>query len=341
MAPTTPGSSVMRYFCTYFDRSYWPRGLALYRSLQRHCPAFQLWVLCMDRVCYDVLAKLGLAGVHPIALDEYEKGDEDLLRAKQNRTPIEYYFTCSPSLPLFVLERHPQADLITYLDADLYFFADPSPIYEEIGRHSIAIIGHRFPPHLQDWERYGIYNVGWVSFRRDAEALVCLRWWRERCLEWCYDRCEDSRFADQKYLDDWPSRFQGVAVLQHKGANLAPWNLANYTIREAGNRVGRGRDRVARPRTGVETRSQTVSGHGLHVKGRRRHCARASQPWRAGRRVGGQRQARRLCAREALAVDPPRAACRDSCVLVLGQLGWARAGTILAGATVHLVIPRF
>jgi len=227
----------MRYFCTYFDRNYLPRGLALYRSLQRHCPAFQLWVLCMDRVCYDVLAKLGLAGVHPIALDEYEKGDEDLLRAKQNRTPIEYYFTCSPSLPLFVLDRHPQVDLITYLDADLYFFADPSPIYEEIGRHSIAIIGHRFPPHLQDWERYGIYNVGWVSLRRDAEALVCLRWWRERCLEWCYDRCEDGRFADQKYLDDWPSRFQGVAVLQHKGANLAPWNLANYTIPEAGNRV--------------------------------------------------------------------------------------------------------
>ena len=101
----------MRYFCTYFDRNYLPRGLALYRSLQRHCPAFQLWVLCMDRVCYDVLAKLGLAGVHPIALDEYEKGDEDLLRAKQNRTPIEYYFTCSPSLPLFVLDRHPQVQV--------------------------------------------------------------------------------------------------------------------------------------------------------------------------------------------------------------------------------------
>src|SRR5439155_1472389 len=41
----------------------------------------------------------------------------------------------------------------------------------------------------------------------------------------------------QKYLDDWPSRFQRVAVLQHKGANLAPWNLANYTIRANGDRV--------------------------------------------------------------------------------------------------------
>jgi len=185
-----------------------------------------------------VLMTLGLSGVHAIALDDYEKGDKDLLQAKQNRTLIEYYFTCSPSLPLFILNHYPQVDLITYLDADLFFFADPTPIYEEFGDRSIAIVGHRFSSPLRVSEQYvGIYNVGWVSFRRDAHALACLRWWRERCLEWCYDRCEDGRFADQKYLDDWPTRFQGVAVLRHKGANLAPWNLANYTIRTNGGCV--------------------------------------------------------------------------------------------------------
>jgi len=226
-----------RYFCTYFDRNYLSRGLALYRSLQRHCPGFQLWVLCMDRVCYDALTVLGLPGLQAIALDDYEQGDKDLLQAKQNRTLIEYYFTCSPSLPLFVLNHYPRVDLVTYLDADLFFFADPTPIYEELADRSIGIIGHRFPTSLQNLERYGIYNVGWVSFRRDTHALACLRWWRERCLEWCYDRYEAGRFADQKYLDDWPSRFQRVAVLHHKGANLAPWNLANYTIRANGDRV--------------------------------------------------------------------------------------------------------
>jgi hypothetical protein len=86
-------------------------------------------------------------------------------------------------------------------------------------------------------ERAGIYNVGWLSFRRDERALACLRWWRDRCIEWCYDRCEDGRFADQKYLDHWPSLFQGVVVLDHKGANLGPWNLANYTIHEDEDRL--------------------------------------------------------------------------------------------------------
>ena len=226
---------MMRYFCTYFDCNYLPRGLTLYRSLQRHCPSFQLWVLCMDRACHDVLSRLALPGLHVISLEDYEKGDPELLRAKPTRTLIEYYFTCSPSLPLFILNHHPQVDLITYLDADLGFFADPQPLYEEIGDRSIAIIGHRLPP--QELERCGIYNVGWLSFRRDRHALACLHWWRERCLEWCYDRYEDGRFADQKYLDDWPTRFQGVAVLQHKGANLAPWNLANYAIRMERDRV--------------------------------------------------------------------------------------------------------
>jgi len=128
-------------------------------------------------------------------------------------------------------------DLITYLDADLFFFSEISPIYDELADRSIGIIGHRFPPFLKDNEQFGIFNVGWVSFRRDAHGLACLRWWRERCLEWCYDHPEDGRFADQKYLDVWPSRFEKVAVLQHKGANLAPWNLANYTISTHGDHV--------------------------------------------------------------------------------------------------------
>lgn len=227
----------MRYFCTYFDHHYLPRGLALYQSLRRHCPSFELWVLCMDRLSYDVLSQLGLSDVHLISLEDVEKGDEELLRAKQNRSMIEYYFTFTPSLPLYILHHYPEVEMITYLDSDLFFFDDPAPIYTEIADHSIAIVGHRFPPHLRDLECFGIYNVGWLSFRRDERALACLRWWRDRCIEWCYDRCEDGRFADQKYLDHWPSLFQGVVVLRQKGANLAPWNLANYTICPAGDRV--------------------------------------------------------------------------------------------------------
>jgi hypothetical protein len=227
----------MYQFCTYFDRHYLPRGLVLYQSLKAHCPSFRLWVLCLDQETYRILSRLSLSDLRVINLDDFEKGDEQLLAAKQNRSSIEYYFTCTPSLPLYVLKTCPEIDMITYLDADLFFFADPAPLYHEIGRHSVAIIEHRFPPHLIGNKQYGIYNVGWISFRRDNSGLSCLRWWRERCLDWCYDRVEEGRFADQKYLDDWPARFQGVVVLSHKGANLAPWNLGNGDIQVGGNGV--------------------------------------------------------------------------------------------------------
>ena len=229
----------MHYFCTFFNHNYLPRGLALYHSLRQHAPAFQLWILCMDTITYHTLLQLQLPGIRLIALEDFERGDTALLQAKKNRTVAEYYFTCTPSLPLFILNHCPEIDLITYLDADLFFFADPLPIYEEIGAHSVAIIGHRYPSQFRHKEAtFGLYNVGWVSFRRDEYALSCLRWWRERCLEWCYDRVEEGRFADQKYLDDWPTRFQNVIVLRHKGANLAPWNLVNYNLHLAnGNHV--------------------------------------------------------------------------------------------------------
>jgi hypothetical protein len=81
--------------------------------------------------------------------------------------------------------------------------------------------------------------VGRLTYRRDERGLACLRWWRERCLEWCHDRVEAGRFAEQKYLDDWPERFPGVVVLRHPGASLAPWNLETHrlTVHEQGVRV--------------------------------------------------------------------------------------------------------
>jgi len=227
----------MYHFCTYFDHRYLPRGLALYRSLEQHCPSFLLWVLCMDRECYNALSQIKLSNVRLITLEEFEVGDKELLAAKENRTLIEYYFTCTPSLPLFIFDASPEVGRVTYLDADLFFFGNPEPIFEEIGDHSVAIIGHRFPFHLKHHEKYGIYNVGWLSFKRDEHAFTCLHWWREQCIEWCYDRAEDGRFADQKYLDTWPERIPSVVVLRHKGANLAPWNVSNYKIREDGGRI--------------------------------------------------------------------------------------------------------
>ncbi len=224
------GTLRMYHFCTYFDHRFLDRGLALHDSLVQHCESFLLWILCMDHRCHEVLSSMRLPSVRLLSLQELEAADCELREAKQTRSKIEYYFTCSPAFPLYLLEAYPELKEITYLDADLYFFDSPSIVYEEIASSSIAIIPHRFPWRIRHKEKYGIYNVGLIYFRKDENGLSCLRWWRQRCLDWCHAWVEKDRFADQKYLDQWPTLFEGVTVLKNKGLNLAVWNMANFHI---------------------------------------------------------------------------------------------------------------
>jgi hypothetical protein len=184
----------------------------------------------MDDAAYDVLSSQQPANMSLIRLRDLESWDLELATTRSGRSLVEYYFTCTPSLPLFVLEHQTDVDVITYVDADFFFFSDPEPIFKALTGQSILMVGHRFPPKLRKLEIYGKFNVGLLSWRRDDSGLACLRWWRERCVEWCYDRLEGSRYADQKYLDEWPKRFDGVQVLQHKGVNAAPWNIGGSKV---------------------------------------------------------------------------------------------------------------
>jgi hypothetical protein len=227
-----------RAYCTYFDHNYLPRGLALYHSLQRYAPGAQLWVLCLSEACHRALTALDLPNLVPVRLADFEHANPDVAATRPTRSLIEYYFTCSPAWMLFVLDSKPDAEWVSYLDSDLFFFASPDPIYDEMNDAAFGIIPHRFARGLEDQRRFGLYNVGWVSVRRRDDGIQALRWWRERCIEWCYDRVEGDRFADQRYLDRLPEMFGGVHVISHLGANLAPWNSADCHLQwENGNVV--------------------------------------------------------------------------------------------------------
>jgi hypothetical protein len=220
----------MRCFCTYFDHRYLSRGIALYRSLEKYCPDFCLWVLGLSRECCAVLAQCAFDRMKIIPLESIEAFDKGLGAVKAERNLVEYYFTLTPSLPLYVFNEDKNVDFLTYIDADCCFFSDPTPLFEEIGGKSVAIIGHRFSPHLAHLEKYGKYNVSWLSFRRNKQGLACLSWYHDKCQEWCHDYLDGDRYADQKYLDQFEKLFPEVHVLTHKGANLAPWNAGNYAL---------------------------------------------------------------------------------------------------------------
>lgn len=229
---------MVHYYCTFFDRNYLYKGLALIDSLSQHERSrYVLYVVCMDELTRTLLDKLSIPNVVTIPFHEIEAADDALRAARDNRSVVEYLWTCTPTIILRVLERYEQIEMLAYLDADLFFFSSPAPIFDESPDASILIHEHRFPPAEQQSLKWGRFNVGLVGFRRDERGLQALRWWRERCLEWCHNRLEDGKFGDQLYLDDWPSRFEGVHVLQHLGIGVAPWNHAQYEFRSSDTHV--------------------------------------------------------------------------------------------------------
>jgi len=220
---------VSHQFCTYFDHHYLPRGMVMLESLFEHCPGAYVHVLCLSDECYDALSSLAYPFISLIHLAELEAADPELAATRATRSLIEYYFTITPCLPWYLLTSRSVAT-ITYLDADMIFFDSPEPIFDDAGDASVIITPHRFPPRLGALQKWGLYNVSWLMFRNTLPGMTCLSWYRKACLEWCYDVLEETRFADQKYLDAFPVRFEGVHIMGHPGGGLAPWNVEGVTI---------------------------------------------------------------------------------------------------------------
>ena len=217
----------MYNYCTLFDSNYLTRGLAMYQSLKRHSANFHLYIFAFDSRSYKLLKKLNLLSVTIISLHEFE--DKELLEAKKDRTQEEYCWTCTPSIIKYCIKNF-NLSSCTYLDADIYFFSNPDVLIKEMGSKSILITEHRYSPMYKSSLINGIYNVQFLTFKNDINGMKALQWWSNSCIAWCYRRMEDGKMGDQKYLDDWTTRFEGVHVLQHLGGGVAPWNVQQYKL---------------------------------------------------------------------------------------------------------------
>ncbi|HTK88444.1 MAG TPA: hypothetical protein VL329_11945 [Nitrospiraceae bacterium] len=215
----------MRHYCTLSDINYLPKLLVMYESLKKHWSEdFILYVLALDEETLRALDDLDLQSATGIDI-EYFKSEQ--MPYVSQRTWQEYCWTAASNLCQMLLNQGVQfIDALTYLDADLMFFSDPKVVFDEIGDRSIAVIPHRFIPSKRHLEVNGKFNVSWVTFKNDPIGRECASTWAAQCREKCSatDGC-----GDQKYLDAWPAKYgHHLCVIEHIGAGLAPWNLANY-----------------------------------------------------------------------------------------------------------------
>lgn len=222
--------SDLRHFVTIFDSAFFHHGLALHASMLRHIRGSILWVVCVDDEVFEALSLLNLERLNPLRPSSWMTEELQAIRGERSRG--EFCWTLTPFAPKFVFRSDPNVQIVTYLDADLWFLADPLPIFEELeaSGKSVLITPHGYAPEYDQTEAFGVFCVQFMPFVRGSSEGV-RQWWEDRCIEWCFNRVEDGKFGDQKYLDDWPARFhKDVHVLSRPELAQAPWNSLRNPI---------------------------------------------------------------------------------------------------------------
>lgn len=213
-------------YCTIFDSAYLTRGLLCYQSLRSVEPDSHLYIFCLDETSARVLTEERLANCTVVTLNDFECAE--LLSIKSMRTRGEYAWTAKPFAIKYVFSKF-LVDECSYVDADLYFYAPPKRLSENLVQSSAVLTPHNFARRHDTSASNGVYCGQFIKFRNDRLGNELLNWWKEQCLRWCYNRHEEGRFGDQKYLEHLA--LQTSVAVADSAVMAAPWNIARYEFR--------------------------------------------------------------------------------------------------------------
>ena len=226
------------HFTTIVSKDHLYKFIVMYTSLRAHCSSFIIYVLCANKIVYKILNDIGFENTVLVNLKDIEDGP--LLEAKKDRIFHAYCWTLKPFFLYYVMVNYPNAQYFCHLDADLFFFESPDLIFNENAEASLFLTHHRNSKgFFKFYNLTGIYNTGFVGCKNDAIALECVKQWKDKCIEYCPIKEDPIKraFGDQRYVEEWPEKFEGVHVVNTLGANTALWNITNYKVKMEKDRV--------------------------------------------------------------------------------------------------------
>lgn len=221
----------MSVYVTHCDGNYITRVVSLENSLRRNNDSRILYIIAHDRTTKMKIDSLNLKFTQVVELTELELAFPELHIAKMNRSRIEYIFCLTPFVISYA-HLISGSSLVTYLDADLFFFNSPENAFEGFSENSnVSIIKHNFHNKFTHLTEFGIFNVGWMAFRMQKNGNSTLDWWKSACIESTSTSVSEKVYADQKYLNQFSSLFNETEVNVKQGLNIAPWNIENFLLK--------------------------------------------------------------------------------------------------------------
>lgn len=208
-----------------FSREYALQGIVMIESFLRYHPEANVTVLSLDSQTKQILDEYFENQIEVVNLLESITLLSIFDAFRGNRTLAESIFT----LKVYWINRvlatlEPEARLV-YSDADIYFL-------NRIGDFkttdwSILISPHLFPKHRSFLDDSGLFNAGFMGIRVGAESRRIISWWQDQVLEYCGTSKARGLYADQKYLEIFPSLGKEVRVFRQLGTNTGMWQVCS------------------------------------------------------------------------------------------------------------------
>lgn len=148
----------------------------------------------------------------------------------------------STSLKAFIaetlLQNHKK---VIFLDPDIAVYSSLRQIEAELDDHPVILTPHYLTPQPATkgesdlaMMRFGSFNLGFFAVRKCDEALSFLRWWHQRCIDFCFMESQFGLSTDQKWISIAPCLFDFLMISRNPGYNAAPWNTFERKLSENG-----------------------------------------------------------------------------------------------------------
>lgn len=216
----------MKHFCTISTQSHLYKAKALADSLSNS--GSHLHVLIVDAL--ELHPTQSNVSYYSLKSIQSEIGLK--LISKYQKQPDKLRWGLKSVFMMLLLESIEQ---VIYVDNDIWFYNDPSFLFELLNNNDIILTPHFYdtnPQTNQNWLeanfKVGLYNAGFLGANKNA--IKALKWWSEACYYNIKKSYWRGLFDDQKYLDLLPIMFDKVIILKHKGCNLAGWNYLWYQL---------------------------------------------------------------------------------------------------------------
>jgi hypothetical protein len=227
----------MKVAFTICSNNYLAKAISLYKSIKETNPNYHFTICLVDKNLNDETYKKFIGDVEIVPF--MELNNTAFQSMIHTYSIIELNTAVKPFFAEYLFEKYQEADNVIYFDPDIIIYSSLYELEKLLIENNIVITPHFYTPikdKIHPFERIvlkvGIYNLGFIAWKRNAESLEMIRWWQTRLKEECSLDFNSGLFVDQIWINYVPLYFEKVFILNDFGYNMAYWNFYERRITE-------------------------------------------------------------------------------------------------------------